>query len=136
GVLLGGAQWYANGGHDMGMKLPIALAAFFLGDAGMKDALANTSRGTFAESDMTYASPHGGAALWGQPAGCAYGDPEQLYWDDITQQASRTCVDPYGFIDGGPTPGTWYQDCCTSQALKGSALVVRLVPGLEAIWAD
>ncbi len=131
-VLAGGVNWVANGGHDLGMRLPIALAAWFLGDADMKAALAAAPRGAFAETAMTYVSPHTGMALWGQPL---FGG-EQSYWDDLTQQSTRTYVDPYGYIDGGPTPGTWYQACCTSQAMKGSTLVVRLVPGLQAIWSD
>ena len=136
GVLINGANWISNGGHDMGMRLPIALAALLLDDTNIKSALAAAPRHVFAETDMTYLSPHNGEALWGQN-NCAYAPgAEQNYWDDITAQAARVCVDPYGYIDGGPSPGGWYQGCCTSQAIKGSALVVRLVPGLQAVWND
>lgn len=132
GVLIAGGNWITNGGHDMGMRLPIVLASYFLGDATMASDLAGAPAHAFAETGMTYVSPHTGAALWGQPLFSG----EQDYWDDITQQAGRTYLDPYGYIDGGPTPGTWYQDCCTSQAMKGSTLVVRLVPGLADLWAN
>jgi hypothetical protein len=131
GVLAHGGSWPSNGGHDLGMRLPIVLAGFFLNNSALKQAIAKAPRQAFAETDMIYASPHTGVALWGQSCG-----PPQAYWDDITLQATRTCRDPYGYIDGGPKPGTWYQLCCSSQALKGIALVVRLVPGLEVAWSD
>jgi hypothetical protein len=136
GVLTNGGMWFSNGGHDMGMRLPIALAALLLNDPGITSALAAAPRSAFAETDMIYLNPHNGTALWGQQH-CAYPPgAEQNYWNDLAAQRARVCADPYGYIDGGPSPGGWYQNCCTSQAIKGSALVVRLVPGLEGIWND
>ena len=79
-----------------------------------------------------------GKVIWGQDR-CKYQDAtgEKEYWYDIENTpTTKTCLDPYLLIDGGAEPGSYYQGCCTSQALKGSALVVRLIPALAPIWND
>jgi hypothetical protein len=133
----GKAGWRADGGHGLGMKLPIAVTALLLQDADMAERLQGAARSDFAESDQTHLNAKG-KVIWGQDR-CRYEDQtgEIEYWFDLgPDPKTRTCLDPYVLIDGGAEPGGWYQGCCTSQALKGSALVVRLVPGLGAIWKD
>jgi hypothetical protein len=133
----GKAGWWADGGHGLGMKLPIALTALLLKDADMADRARGAARADFAESDQTHRNAEG-KVIWGQDR-CRYKDAtgEAEYWADLgPDPQTRTCIDPYLLIDGGAEPGGWYQGCCTSQALKGSALVVRLIPGLAAIWND
>lgn len=134
---LGQAGWYADGGHGLGMKLPITLTALLLQDADMADRVRKAARSDFAESDQVHMGKSG-KVIWGQDR-CRYQDAtgETEYWYDLgPDPKTRTCLDPYLLIDGGAEPGGWYQGCCTSQALKGSALLVRLVPGLGAIWND
>lgn len=133
----GKAGWSADGGHGLGMKLPIAFTALVLGDAAMAGRLHDAARTDFAESDQTHLTAKG-KVIWGQDH-CRYQDAtgETEYWFDLgNNPTTRTCIDPYLLIDGGAVPGGWYQGCCTSQALKGSALFVRLVPGLAATWND
>jgi len=133
----GKAGWHADGGHGLGMKLPIAITALLLQDADMAKRLQGAARSDFAESDQTHLNAKG-VVIWGQDR-CRYQDTtgEIEYWFDLgPDPKTRTCLDPYLLIDGGAEPGGWYQGCCTSQALKGSALVVRLIPGLGAIWND
>ncbi|WP_437532712.1 hypothetical protein WME79_05205 [Sorangium sp. So ce726] len=133
----GKAGWRADGGHGLGMKLPIALTALLLQDADMAARLQGAARSDFAESDQTHLNAQG-KVIWGQDR-CRYEDEtgEIEYWFDLgPDPKTRTCLDPYLLIDGGAEPGGWYQGCCTSQALKGSALVVRLIPGLGAVWND
>jgi hypothetical protein len=134
---LGEAGWHADGGHGLGMKLPIAFAALVLNDEDMATRLQAAARTDFAESDQVHQTAKG-SVIWGQDR-CKYADAtgETEYWADLTgTPAAKTCLDPYLLIDGGAQPGDYYQGCCTSQALKGSALVVRLVPGLAPIWND
>lgn len=133
----GKAGWRADGGHGLGMKLPIALTALLLQDADMAARVGGAKRADFAESDQTHRNAKG-KVIWGQDR-CRYQDAtgEAEYWFDLgPDPQTRTCLDPYLLIDGGAEPGGWYQGCCTSQALKGSALVVRLIPGLAALWND
>jgi hypothetical protein len=134
---LGKAGWRADGGHGLGMKLPIALTGLVLNDQDMATRIQAAQRSDFAESDQVHMSAKG-KVIWGQDR-CKYQDAtgEAEYWFDIENSpVTKTCLDPYLLIDGGAEPGGYYQGCCTSQALKGSALVVRLVPGLAPIWND
>ncbi len=134
---LGQAGWRADGGHGLGMKLPIAFAALVLGDQDMATRVHDAQRSDFAESDQVHLNTKG-IVIWGQDR-CRYKDAtgETEYWDDLNgPPATRTCLDPYLLIDGGAEPGGWYQGCCTSQALKASALVVRLIPAISPIWND
>jgi hypothetical protein len=128
-----GVEWVATGGGDLGFKLPAAFAGLMLDDQAIRDTVANAPRNAFAESGQVLPAntTQPGVPLWGQPTG-----PEAEYWTDLTDEATRTIVDPYAIIDGGAIPGQWYQGCCTAQAMKGSALIVRLIPGLSEIWND
>ena len=133
----GKAGWRADGGHGLGMKLPIAFTALVLNDEAMAKRVKNAERSAFAESDQVHAGAKG-EVIWGQDR-CKYQDAtgETEYWYDIQNSPqTKTCLDPYLLIDGGAEPGGYYQGCCTSQALKGSALVVRLIPALAPIWND
>ena len=54
---------------------------------------------------------------------------------------SKTCRDPYGYIDGGLAPGTSYQVpklstqvCCNSATWKAQALLLQIIPELNQIW--
>jgi hypothetical protein len=128
-----GVKWPAAGGMDLGFKLPAAFAGLILNSEEIRQTIADSPRNAFGESGQVV--PAGmtqpGVPLWGQPTGS-----ESEYWADLTDQATRTIVDPYAIIDGGAVPGQWYQGCCTAQAMKGSALIVRLIPGLSEVWND
>lgn len=140
-ILAQGVRWPANGGHDMGMKLPATFAAVMLDNTQFKNAVQNASRNTFSESDTVRQGIN--QVLWGQNT-CIWGDGEAAYWEDIRLHGSgggKTCLDPYHIIDGGAIPGDLY-DAVTSAALKGSALVVRIFNSLaptssfQTIWND
>src|SRR6185369_12371060 len=78
----GKAEWHADGGHGLGMKLPIAFTALVLQDADMADRLQKASRYDFAESDQTHLNVKG-QVIWGQDR-CKYQDAtgEIEYWFD------------------------------------------------------
>jgi hypothetical protein len=128
-----GVVWPAEGGINLGFKLPVAFAGVILNNQDIKETIADSPRDAFAESGQVLppSATHPGVPLWGQPTGS-----ESEYWTDVADEATRTIVDPYAIIDGGAIPGQWYQGCCTALAMKGSALVVRLIPGLSDVWND
>lgn len=128
-MLLGGQSWPANGGHHNGRKIALVFAATLLDHQGMKDALAAAPDDTFGEDGMLSIGAEAGEVIWGQS--CS----EQMYWQNQTDQSgSRTCKDPYGYIDGGETPGGSYQFCCNSGMWKGTALALLLMPELRCLW--
>jgi hypothetical protein len=95
----------------------------------MKDSLAAASLGAFGEDGSLVYSETTQQVLWGQAVN------EQGYWTNQTDQSgSRTCQDPYGYIDGGETPGGSYQFCCNSATWKGTALALLLMPELRCLW--
>ncbi|WP_437913810.1 hypothetical protein WME73_46480 [Sorangium sp. So ce302] len=123
-----GASLFRGGGGNGGGKLfAYAFAAAMLADPAMLADLAAVDAGRFFETASYYAGKNG-AALWGQPVGT-----EEEYWDDFSDQSTRTIRDPYGYIDGGFEPGGWYQDN-TAKPTKYSALLMRLMPALAAAW--
>jgi hypothetical protein len=128
-----GVMWSAEGGINLGFKLPLAFAGLILNNRDIKEVVADSPRESFAESGqiLPASATHPAVPLWGQPTGS-----ESEYWTDLTDEATRTIADPYAIIDGGAVPGQWYQGCCTALAMKGSALVVRLIPGLSEVWND
>ena len=142
GIVLGGGSWPANGGHANGRKLPMTYAAVLLRD----DAMADTVRGaaaaclasggvecTFSEdSQLVRAPAHAAHPLWGHAA-----VSERGYWELLTDpncNGNRIAADPYGWIDGGPIPGTEYQFCCVSAPWKGTALALLLWDEARAVF--
>lgn len=125
----GGLTFEANGGHANGRKLPLAFAALMLDNQAMKDSVFAAHNGEFSEDGMLYRSSVNGMVLFGQS--CS----ESMYWyNQLTSGGSRTCRDPYQYIDGGETPGGSYQYCCNSKVWKGAALALNLMPELSALW--
>jgi len=130
-----GHNWPAGGGHRPGQKLPMSFAAVMLGEEEMITAVRDAT--CFHEDHgIVFNESTGGAALFG------FGDDEEGYWRvvvsglDGSASGFKAYADPYGYIDGGPEPGSYYQDCCTSQPWKGSALACHLMPEVKALWTD
>lgn len=128
-MMLGGQTWPANGGHHNGRKLALVMAAELLDDDDMRQTIAGAPYGTFGEDGILTYGDQAQQVLFGQA--CS----EQDYWVNQTDQSGgRTCLDPYGYIDGGETPGGSYQFCCNSQTWKGTALALLLMPELRCLW--
>lgn len=131
GAMMTGTRWEGNGGHNLGRKLPMVFAAVMLDDEQMKQNILNAPGRTFHEDDSTYFSANARTSLWGHPG------TEAMYWlNQHEDRGSRTVRDPYGYIDGGYTPGGSYQFCCNSQPFKGAALAMLLMPELRDVWDD
>ncbi len=130
GMVQGGMEWPGNGGHSNGRKLPVLVAGLLLGDPVIQEA-AGTD--VYSENHQIFFSPAAndgeGLALFGQDCG------ESGYWQRIRQgSGSRTCADPYGYIDGGGEEiGGAYQNCCTINPWKYTSLAVMLLRG-EDLW--
>jgi hypothetical protein len=128
-----GHTWPGGGGHRPGQKLPMSFAATMLDKEEMKEFVREA---TFFHEDNGTRSREWGSdvALYG------FGLDEERYWRvlvsglDGSPSGNKSHADPYGYIDGGPEPGTNYQYCCTSQPWKGSALACHLMPAMKALW--
>lgn len=138
GILANGGSWPANGGHDVGRKLPMTFAAVLLDDNEMKDIIRNATTSTFQENGDVYfsqvANNGGGKILFGQP-GCA---TDREYWNVVTYDnagGSKTCPDPYGYIDGGFRPGDSY-DYLLEGIWKATSLGVSLFGEVKTVWND
>ena len=132
-IMKNGGEWGADGGHNNGRKLPIILAAVLLNNQEMKDSILNAIYGTFQEDGHLYYSPIAnngkGMVLFGSS------NSEGGYWNNqVTDNGSRTSRDPYGFIDGGPVPGTSYQAGINSMIWKGPVLAMQFMPLIRTIW--
>jgi hypothetical protein len=132
-----GMHWYAAGGHNLGPRPMLSFAAWMLNDTTLKNSLSSAGKDDFAETATVQPNKvSGGQPVWGQPH-CTHpiGDCETSYWTALsTSDDTATPYDPYGYIDGAYTPSTSYQQCCTSSALVGDALMVHLIPGMDTIW--
>lgn len=123
-------QYFPDGGHFIGRKLPVVFAAIMLDDSEMKNFVKthviNQGYHTslFDEDGHVYYSPQAGRALFGQD--CNPG----VYQDYLDGKGgSKDCRDPSGQVDG-----SGYQFCCTTQTIKASSLAARLLPGAREIW--
>jgi len=135
-IAFNGGQWLPMGGHGCARKLPITFAAVLLQDQNMQMNIANWAAigTTFQEDNDFYFSQQAnngnGMILFGQDFWSEY-----HYWRSIIQLVgSKSHVDPYGYIDGGRTPGGEYQFCCVSMPNKGIATALLLMPELQCVW--
>jgi len=129
GTVTGGVLYKANGGHDSGRKLPLSFAAVLLNDTDMQTAVSKAPYNTFQEDGSIFRGKDG-RPLFGEPC------DEHSYWLAIYAQPSgdKACRDPYGYIDGGPTPGGEYQFCCNSMPWKAAAAVLSVFPQVQTVW--
>jgi hypothetical protein len=134
-----GHTWPAGGGHRPGQKLPLSFAAVLLDNSDMKTAIKNHD---FHEDRGCKLSKDGKTVLYGfRDYDDSVTEFERDYWDCLVYhvvanraRGFKSYPDPYGFIDGGPEPGSYYQSCCTSQPWKGTVLCCHLMPEMKELW--
>ncbi len=126
GCISSGTQFPADGGHALGRLVPLAYAAFLLnGGEIMLPVINSTSFGEFE----SIVRGNDGQALWGQITRIS----ESNYWvNQINQTGARTSPDPYGYIDGGETPGGAYQSI-NAPNFKAIALVAYMFPEVQLV---
>lgn len=129
GAGLGGVEYRADGGHNVGRKVAVTFAAVLLDHPGMKEVAGRLDDSAYSENGQVYVSAETGQALFGKS--CSDGEYDEVLDDG---KGARDCRDPLGFIDGGEKPGGLYQKCCTARAFQGSSLAVRLLPGGRGVW--
>lgn len=129
---------HGGGGNGAGRALPMTFAALMLNSSEIKAELkaavtTNLWGNTFWESEMFYRDKNG-RVLWGNWTPYI---SKEAYWYGIAvnPDSSKTQRDPYGLIDGGSIPGHQYQGE-VSLPVKYSALVLRLIPQLQAVWPE
>jgi len=134
GLMKNGAWWGEGGGQGVGRKLPIAFAAVMLDSYDLKKAAKDASiQGVFQEDLVFKYSLNAGSYLYAETE-CS----EDVYWKKLAQRensgGANTCKDPYGYIDGGYSPGMPYLYCCIAKNCKASSLAVALMPLLADVW--
>ena len=140
GILAGGGAWFANGGWQNGRKLVLGLAALVLGQGGMAALTGGVPvdpARSFSEDTEVWQAPGAtapGGVLWGTPFPYPAPSAEEAYWKLVVSgEGYRTQADPYGFVDGGPFSGGYYDFCCVYKPWKGEALPQLLSAPLAAI---
>ncbi len=125
----GGGFWRGGGGNGTGKLFNITFAATILNDTGMKSDIANVDGTKFWETYSLWMGTNN-QAIWGQPTG-----NESEYWSELqgSNPSSKTIKDPYGYIDGGTLPGSWYEGI-TADPVTYMSLMVRIMPQMLANW--
>jgi hypothetical protein len=133
----GSLSWTpANGGHCQGRKMIVVLTAYLLEDSTMKTQIKEWSKGTpsswkWPDDTVYQLGKPARVILWGQD-----GTQANYVSDQVTLgSGSRTVRDPWGWIDGGETPGGVYQAINDPVALTCS-LICNHIPELIEIWGN
>jgi hypothetical protein len=127
-----GMNWYSMAGQHLGRMAAPAFAATVLEAPSMTSFIQEHAASHFQEARQTHVGEHSGISMWGDPC-----SPSN-YWQKIkTGSGSKTCRDPYGYIDGGWRPNVFgdnYQTCCSSKAYVGMALAMELSPEFSSTF--
>jgi hypothetical protein len=138
-----GYVFKGGGGHDPGKKLPPVFAAVMLDDLELKQVMMSKAD-VFHETYVLRESHDKERILFGSDWEVSASRLEEAYWKVVfyyvttgyPDGGNKAIMDPYGYIDGGPRPGTAYQYCCSSKPWKGSILAIKLMPELAVVWND
>jgi len=139
GMVKGGMEWPANGGHANGRKLPVLFAGYLLNSTDILQAVAArlSTPTTFSEDSELFVGKAGVVMFGVGTSECAQ---DKIYWDAVNSPEGggygKYCRDPYGFIDGCARPGTSYQWCCTSMNWKVAAIPLVIIPELQQHWGN
>ncbi|MBN2234492.1 MAG: hypothetical protein JW706_05035 [Opitutales bacterium] len=133
GLFNHGYHFPRGSGEQTGGILVPVFAATLSTDSSLKEmilsAVAQSDDDALPYEDHTIQIGKQERPLFGNDNG------EASYWSKIdTGVGSTTTADPYGHIDGQPTPGSFYQNCCTSGWWKGMVLVFNLFPAMKEVW--
>lgn len=137
-----GIQWPSGAGQQAGRKPAVAFFGAMVTDNAIKAeirALSDNDGNVFHEDGQIRVKATGGnVPVWGDPC------EERIYWSNVfyaqmfaggtgvqigSGDNTRTCGDPYGWIDGpGGMPGTFYMACCSTGEFIGYQLAQSLMP--------
>lgn len=121
-------------GHGPGRYLPLVFAATLLHSADDIRTIAADKSDQFQENWMPYyANAPAQVAIYGE-TNCSV----EVYLaklESASNPGSRTCKDPWGYIDGGGPFGSYLQ-CCIVSSWKSAVTAVHLMPVLQDNWPD
>lgn len=130
-----GTRWPTNGGHNHGRKPAIVAAAILLDNASMKSqikAWANTevpANNDIFQDDWSFRySTVAKLNIYGDD-----GDTDDYWTNQVNQTGNKAIKDPYGYIDGGETPGSSYSGIVDPPSIAWS-LWAREVDGFAEVW--
>jgi hypothetical protein len=135
-----GRSWEADGGQGLGRSLAVLITSVVLDNTEMKEFVGNAADHIFAPSQVISLSSRAdngkSKVLYGEYSPhCS----DEVYWRKIIDHnatGSKTCKDPYGYIDGGVEPGGGYDYCCVNQPMKQIAIALHIIPELMKVWND
>ncbi len=133
GMALNGTQWWSDGGHGQGRKVPIIMAGILLNDAALK-----AHPGSYSEELQTFygVTPSANQGTTGQEFVAFWGDTSA---DGYYQTG---CTDATGFSKTGRPSGLNddaccdYRNCCSSHTWVGTMLAMLMTTGAKAAWDD
>ena len=145
-----GIRWHSGAGQYAGRKPPVAFFAALVTDAAIKaevQAIANNNGNDFQEDGQVQINTAtGNLPVWGDSC------TEKGYWSNVfyaqnfdggsgvqigSGDNTRTCGDPYRWIDGpGGLPGTFYMACCSTGEYISYQLAQSLMPAYCAAAND
>ena len=132
GAAVTGGNWQANGGHDLGRKAPLLLAALVLGDASMLAYADKEQHFIFQEDQQTWYVNAGdvGRAVNDQTS---IGRPRYTYTAEMVgnpEWGITHWLDPW---NDGSNWGVIYRGVCNGPFVW-HALVMQLISGARAAW--
>ncbi len=132
-MILLGQTWPSGGGEMPCHTLPWVFAAYLLNNQDMRTYVSSYREEFYLYNDLLTYRGKNDKALFGQTH---HSYSEGNYWECVenSSNGNKTQADPYGYIDGGPVPGDYYQECCTSQPWKTQMLAFHLMPEMKEIW--
>lgn len=116
-------------GHGGGRHLPISIAATLLNAQPIRDVI-NSKQDAFIQN-YTVNWRNAPTPLWGDKI-CTVEEYNRMFHDSDAS-GSRSCRDPYGYIDGGYFPGASYQGINNAN-FEGDAVALHLMPSLKESW--
>lgn len=131
----GNTKWPVNGGHNHGRKPVMTLAAVLLNNTEMKNQIKSWSDLSVSDNDDIFQDDW--SWRYSEVAKTPiYGGTgtESEYWEvQLTGNGNKAAEDPYGYIDGGPSPGSSYQAIVDPPSLAWS-LMGKNLAGFSEVW--
>ena len=132
GAAVSGGNWQANGGHDLGRKAPLVMAALVLGDSAMLTYGDKSQHFIFQEDQQCWYVEQAdvGRAVNDQSG---IGRPRLTYTQDMVGLPEWGITHWLNKYDDGSNWGVIYRDVCYPPFLY-AALAMHLIPGARSAW--
>ncbi len=134
-----GVEYSGGAGQGQGYWHPMVFFGALVNNPDIAEHIRGAHSGGFAEFSQIRVGK-GGTPLWGDDCvGGGLPSGHGFYWSTYahgklgrTGSSSRTCRDPYGYIDGpGERPGTFYAQCCSAGVYVSIGLLMKIWPEFD-----